>query len=441
MFAVQLVALISLLVPAYGTPEWARAEEPEWYFSGKDQFRISEEKNVIVFILDYFSDYYIDGMLTEYPDGLDCLKDFTRYTNAESGYMGTFPSAAHMLTGGEMEPEKPLTQWLSDIWKQDHTVRFYKEAKAQNYKVCYNHYKDGKEKILCGNNGEEMLSDYFSNVVYGSREYFVDRSLLYKVLLRMSQYRFTFDFSKNYFYTQETEYKDALVQLKDSIQHENYDFYEKLQQDGLKTDPEHKYLQIHHLMGTHSNMVDEFCKKEEHATRNQTARGCMELVDAYLQQLKKAGVYDQSDIIITSDHGNHLGVETQPIFFCKKAGQTLESMAVSDAPVSHCELLPTLEKMVLGNAFSGKTIDDFWEGQQRTREYWIRAYDKNLPKSTYPDSEEEVSMCNCYAVFRYTGNSEDKIKCLEQKPSEVIWMRNSFFAGSIDLEKMEYTQE
>ena len=87
LVGMQAVALVSLLVTAPEEAyERAKVDDRLW---GKDQYTVSADKNIIVFVLDYFSSLYLQQMMAVYPDGADCLHDFTYYSNADCTYYGT----------------------------------------------------------------------------------------------------------------------------------------------------------------------------------------------------------------------------------------------------------------------------------------------------------------------------------------------------------------
>ena len=67
-------------------------------------FKWFEIVTVIIFIIDYFANNYLNGVLRSYPHMLDDFKDFTYYSNCDPRYIGTYPSVTHMLTGNAFDP-------------------------------------------------------------------------------------------------------------------------------------------------------------------------------------------------------------------------------------------------------------------------------------------------------------------------------------------------
>lgn len=89
LLCIQAVALVSLLVTA--RDEAYHHKTQEWHLTGEDQYVVSANENVILIILDYFSNQRLLEVQAKFPDVADCLHDFTYYNNADCNYYGTFP--------------------------------------------------------------------------------------------------------------------------------------------------------------------------------------------------------------------------------------------------------------------------------------------------------------------------------------------------------------
>jgi predicted AlkP superfamily pyrophosphatase or phosphodiesterase len=143
-----------------------------------------------------------------------------------------------------------------------------------------------------------------------------------------------------------------------------------------------------HMYGAHPpyTMTSDFQYKPFDGKRDvhngnmlSQAIGSMKIVYEYISQLQELGKYDDATIIITADHGhntelyddegNITGISV-PIMFIKKSGETSEVIKESSAPVSHEDLMPTIEKAA-GIAVGERTIDDITEDEDRTRIFRI----------------------------------------------------------------------
>ena len=420
LLCIQFVALVSLWISA--KEEAYRYPEGKWHLSGEKQYVVSADKNVIVLILDYFSNQYLEPLETAYPGATDFLHDFTYYSNMDCTYFGTFPSLPHMLTGREVNMSQPINDWCREIWENDTTNTFYDALKEKDYQ--FNVYTPDTN-ILCGLNDVKILDGRLSNVANDAQEIDVYYKLLFKTMAKMSGYRMFPDMLKPYFYANIDEYADIVSVKENKINHNNYDFYQGLLENGLRTDKNSNYVIVQHLMGPHLYTTNEAGYYKEDSTLEETAKGCMVIVEEYLNQLKELGVYDDATIIITADHGG--GYDSQVIFYLKEPGEAHETSPVTNAPASFREFLPTIAGAAgLDAASYGQTIYDFSEDEQRERTVWLRMYNADYPTVPCYTGDKDGS-ANVYYGYTYTGEVEELLRQTEEGPSVIEPMADSYF--------------
>ena len=145
-------------------------------------------------------------------------------------------------------------------------------------------------------------------------------------------------------------------------------YYGQLQRQGLAVDDDAPAgaFRFIHLLGAHyPYSIDEHANDlgTDNSTKEQQAQGSMYIVAEYLRQLKELGVYDQSTIVITADHGKWfltpepLTTTSTPIMLVKPAKQSAQTdgaaagavtesaaggVQKSGMPVSHHDYLPTV---------------------------------------------------------------------------------------------------
>ncbi len=420
LLCVQAVALVSLLVTA--REDAYHHEAQEWHLTGEEQYVVSARENVILIILDYFSNQDLLEVQAAYPDVMDCLHDFTYYNNTDCNYYGTFPSVTHMLTGKEVDASIPVNDWFYKVWTDPDTVSFYEQLREKDYVV---HLYSPDTHHLCGTNDAEIFRTCFSNVTDSPRKVDVFYKLLFKTMTKMSCYRMMPELLKNVFYTEGSEYADIITYEDDIIHHNNADFYRGLLDTGLTADRDSNYFIIQHLLGTHEYTTTADCMQSPGSTLEDTAKGCMVMVEEYLNQLKQVGAYDNSTIIVTSDHGDM--VDSQVIFYIKEPGVTREAAAETNAPISLCELRPTIARAAgLDSARFGRTIYDFAENEQRERQVWVR--DSDIRYTIVQNyAEDRIGYANIYKVYKYTGDYDDLLLQIEQEQYDVVQMVDSFF--------------
>lgn len=423
LLCIQAVALVSLFLTAkeeaYQHPE----VEGTWHLSGENQYTVSADKNVIVLILDYFSNQYLEPMLEVYPGATDFLHDFTYYNNVDCTYYGTYPSLPRMLTGNSLDMSCSINEWFEQIWNSEKAETFYTMLSDKHY--VSNLYTPDT-KVICGTNDVKIMKGKLSNVVNSAQEIEIRNKLLCRTMSKMSLYRLVPEFLKPYFYTNMSEYADVVVVKENKINHQNFDFYKDLKEKGLQTDKSSNYYIVQHLMGWHENTTDEFGNYKADATTIETSKGCMVIVEEYLNQLKQLGVYDDATIILTADHGSPW--EPQVIFYIKEAGETHEESPITNAPVSLQEFLPTVAESVgLDYTMFGQSIHDFSEDELRERTVWMRMNDDAYPQVPC-FAEDKVGVDNVYYGYTYTGNLKDLQEQIGiNGPTEVVAVVDSYY--------------
>ena len=143
------------------------------------------------------------------------------------------------------------------------------------------------------------------------------------------------------------------------------------------------------------------------------------MLETFLNELKKAGVYDDATIIVSADHGYFECFQT--VFMIKLPGQTFDTFTSTSAPVAQEDIMPTILS-ILGEDYSaygsdfndeGTTVYDWNEGDYRLRTTRVWGY-----MSGYPDVEWIGNMdqwdaaangferYNVFGVFHYNGDRE-----------------------------------
>lgn len=421
LLAIQLVGFISMPLTA---PEKAFVRKSNGYrLSGIDEYTVSSHSNIIVIILDYFSNQYLDEMLAVYPDGADCLHDFTYYSNADCTYFGTFPSLLHMLTGVRVDPDVNLSEWAVEAWNDERTVQFYNAMHTEgNYKV---HVYTDSDVIEVGN-GCELLRNCIDNVTDDYERLSVDTPGIVRCLTKMSLYRFSPEMLKPFFFVGVSEYSSLVNYHNDHMRHFNPEFYSDLLLRGLTVDDSSNIFSFIHLLGTHEYDTAVDGTEKLDSNRVDTARGCMTIMEEYLRRLKEAGVYDDATIIITADHGGGDKGDMQPIEFIKRAGETHDISPVDTSPISHDDLIATIADAAgLDYSAYGRSIFSITPDEERERSFFLRTYDPDYPDIL--DRGGNKGTENVYYEYRYTGDGLWLINAVDAGPYRIIPMKQAFF--------------
>ncbi len=421
LLAIQVIAYLSLMISA--DDSCFHYPKAEYHFSGEEQYDLSKDGNIVLFVVDSLSTRDLRRALGIKPDALNGFNDFVYYTNVDCCYCGTYPSLTHMLTDYYLDFEAGVNDWTYDAWSDANCKSFYEGMKNEGYR-CLLYTPD--LNIICGNNDpNELLADKWDNFTDEPFEREVANSRIVKVMIKMAAYRMLPQVMKDVAYVDISEYSDAVRVIDNPIMHENYDFGDKLEDGGISTHNGNKVFAVQHIMGIHSFKNDEYGKFKDNSTCDETTLGCLHILNEYIEQMKKAGVYDNSTIIITADHGWDMG--QQPVFFLKEAEASSDKMQENNAPITFHELLPTIAQIAGVKMINdAATIYDYKQDELRERKLYIRFYMEDYPNVPYYGGGKDGT-ANVYLEFTYTGDEDDLLKYYFDKPSKIIPMVDSYF--------------
>ncbi len=329
----------------------------------------------------------------------------------------------HMLTNNELDFEAGINTWSYDSWNSEKCRYFYDEMHNSGY-VCNLYTLD--LNILCGDNEyDKLLARKWDNFTDAALKRETDSIGIQKTMIKMALYRAMPKLAKNVSYVDMSDYSDVVRTIDDPIMHENYDFYEGLLENGLSKGSKDKMFIVQHLMGTHLHKNDSFGIYKENAGEEETALGFIYIVSEYISLMKRLGVYDSSTIIITADHGWEYG--QQPIFFIKEKNITQDDIIDNASPVSFHELLPTpAYEAGIDPQPIGETIFSYSPEDQRKRTLYVWDYRDEYPGVPYYDGSR-MGYANVYVGYTYTGDEDDLLDLLFEKPSVIIPMIDSYF--------------
>ena len=327
---------------------------------------VSPKSNVIVFVLDMFDTEDMDDVMATYPEAADELGGFTWYHNSVGSIIPTRYGVPYIVTGHSFDPSSndefttdQLESWFSDENLLD-------VANAQGYSVGV--YSDSVTY------GARALEGKTMNV-HGVEPFFADFLSCAKALGGCGLYRDLPYLLKPIFWFTTDQLNDAVVP-SDARTPENTpyvlddaDMHERLSQPVLTasdTSEGGAYRVIHcqgshwpYIMDENGNRVTE---AQDRSALVSQARGSLDIVEEYIRQLKDLGVYDNTTLIITADHGvfpwnnKYLPKTSSPILLVKPAGaDASQPLQTSEVPTGHIDLPATLEWAV--GAWSGDASD------------------------------------------------------------------------------------
>lgn len=308
---------------------------------------LGEDNNVVMFILDMTDVKVLEQIIEENSSFIDPLNDFTFYSNCSSVFSHTDSAMSYILTGTK--------------WSDDNEDIYSTYAYSENDTFLKKLYSAGVRL------GIYTSSDYISEDYYSMLENYSENieqdsivSNTISTMWRTSMYRAApFSFKINYYY-----YSDNIEGMTDIGDRWSMDndifFHNMIKSNGLSVaEGALGTFNLYHMRGSHYPyyLSDDITLDNSHtevSVYSQT-RGAMKIVYEYIDELKKLGLYDDTTIIITADHGaanntrscydetkNQMNGTCMPILLVKMPDQHGDVLTYNPAPVYHGNMLSTV---------------------------------------------------------------------------------------------------
>lgn len=357
------------------------------YLAFDGEFTLSKNENVIFFIIDTCDSYVITESLKKYPDLFDKLDGFTYYPNSVSHHSRTYPSVPYLLTKETCYFDVPYTQYVASAHQKSTFLEEIKATGADTRLYTSSSYVDNSLLGVVDN-----FKTYNSSSLSAIKPFYLIKKMLKISLYRIMPYLF-----KDYFVYSSNEINAQVVNNDKVGIFESDDIFFKYVRDyGLTIDENYeKSFRFYHFWGTHAG-----CDLDENANRSHTIndftaslRGCMRIIEEYIQQMKDLGIYEKSTIIITADHGNSssksgtidISGPVTSMMLVKPANSFGTPVKTSQAPVCHDDLFATaLDGLGASGEKYGRRIFDIKEDEERDRYYYFSAF--------YSDINGEIAL-------------------------------------------------
>ena len=375
-------------------------------FTNKDQLVLTEKgDNILVILADGFDGIDFLPVLDEEPGFKECFEGFTFYRNTLGTSLFSQESGITLLTGNQLKAGPTFRENINEAFDTSILYDVLLENGYSNYLYVGN-------SSMLGSDVESKVENFGNKKVEINS--LVDAG---KMLYRMVAFKYApHEFKKHFWYT-----TMDFNTLKDTYKGmgSNFDLYDLVLTQGVKTDSDKKNVyQFYWIQGPHEPAtMDRFCSpieqvanmaddEYEQAQFEQTI-GVVRIFTQIISALKSAGVYDNTTIIFTADHGWDL--RRNPLFLVKTKNATGE-MEISDAPISMIEdYLPTMLYYITGEKKYGKTIYDYEEEMHRERPFYVYDFDSDRNYSIRYD-------------LSYDGMYSAKYELGTELDAKLIWM-------------------
>ena len=359
----------------------------ESYLSEDGMYEVSENENVIIFVLDAFDDAYFQEILKqETAKYQEIFRDFTHFNNTVVGGSRTKIGMPAIITGEHYPGEISYIEYIEEAFNRD---KLYTVLQEKNYDVRFYtepvFIPDGcselvQNQVLAGHKISSfsgLTGKYFSLTLYKYVPH----------ILKSFFWLYTGDFD---------QYKEGKLSKEYAI--DDAVFFADLEENGLSATQDKNAFRLYHLNGAHPpyRINEHACAVEpEDTSRNSQAKGALYIVEEYISQLKVLGVYDSSTIIIMADHGDEN--PAHGILLVKERNQE-GSFNEVNSPVSYYDLHGEILKEI--GEVNNQSFFDIEENISRNRYFYSNITDSAAMKVAEYEIDGDIN----YSDIKETGN-------------------------------------
>lgn len=333
----------------------------------KNMLEMSNDTNFIILVLDAVDAGTLSQVVEENPEYESVFDDFTYYENTLGAYTYTKHSIPFILSGDWYENKGAFNEYVNSSIQDS---QLFSELEAERYKMAlYDHDLKLDANVFNGD---------FDNMVI-SQGKVKSYTKFTSLILQLAGIKYAPYDLKHFFYdspSQLEQVREVSTDAGDKLFYwENPTFYKRLQEEPITTIDD-KCFKFIHLEGAHvPYRYDKNLNLISNGTYKDNIEASITLVKGYLEKLKEGNVYDNSVIIILSDHGyselaNARGRQN-PALFVKGINEKHE-MNVDHAPISYADLQTAYQRLLAGK--ESKESFDYKEGDTRERRFLLYIY-------------------------------------------------------------------
>lgn len=396
--AIQVVTLIVL----FSNVKPKTLNNSDRIFTNEGKYTVSSENNVCVFILDCYDSKEFNKFIEEHPEYKNELfTEFTYYPNTVGGSTRTVLALPHILTGKPYIDEKTYLTYLNESYNS--TV-LYDDLEKSNYDTriyTESTFAPSSIKVNIDNlyTGEKKVADYnklnYCMYKFTACKYFPH-------ILKKYVWMYSGDFDEA---AEDNKSDEASYTINDAA------FYKNLKEDGLVLRNDKNAFRLYHLKGAHPSytLKSDATSDGSDTSFEEQQQGVMTILNEYFKQMKDLGIYDNSTIIICSDHGEG-GVEYNPLFMVKKGMET-NNYTISELPVSYDNLQPTILAAIGNNNTGVKSIWELTMDDNAERYFYFQETVQNKAieykiTGTVGKNEEVIQTGRTFDIFKSTDDGE-----------------------------------
>lgn len=371
-----LTAMLAVTLVVLGIGSSSSSAGQMYYSSAEGLQKYSTDKNFVIFVVDMVDGDTFESVVNESEEYQNALRDFTYYNNTLCAYPYTYYAVPQLLSGEWYEGGEIYDTFRSRCLRESPLF-----TRLQNENWQMGMYLD---ELIFDKNAEP---ERFYNLRWQASN-IVSHSAFWRVILRMSCVKNApFDFKRLGYSLPEKlnglKYGN-LYNTDTWFVYHNSNFLESCQQadstqNGGKTDLcQDKMFKYIHVEGAHYPFQYgphmENVEGTDQANYRNNVAGTVYMIGQYLDMLRNNGTYDNTAIVIMSDHGfaqDENGGEANEgrqhsIFLAKGFGES-HDYAENAAPLSYDDLQTAFSRLLDGA--QGDAVTDWKAGDQRERRY------------------------------------------------------------------------
>ena len=296
--------------------------------------QLSKEQNIIYVVLDAFDHEILADIIRDNQlDITDEFKDFIYFSNYTSLYPQTKSSG--------------IAQFTDEIYQNEIPFKEFHEKVFSSGKSTFEQLKNhGWDNIIYPSNAIYAPNiELYSNITDGSKD--------------MRQLNSLYDI---------TYYKIAPLMFKNMIRgvqqysKDNWDFAFLNNLNHKVKENNNKTFLLVHLIGAHAPyVVNENLEMSAESSQQKQAIASLKLMKMFIDKLKKEGFYDNSLIVITSDHGAR-ALRSHPILFIKPYNSKSDKLLTDNRAFSQHSMNKILLNYAVNKTYN---INSFPEEENR----------------------------------------------------------------------------
>lgn len=327
-------------------------------------FTYSEDRNFLILVLDAVDGVAFEQSMARDPSYPTVFEDFTYFSNTTGGYPYSKCSIPLIVTGQWYEAQEDFVEFETAAFSAS---PFLQEITRQGYRKWiypYDPYVTASVKV---GDFENLTMDQPGFGSFG----FPCKLLIKMALVKHAPWDLKF-----LGYDLPGRLNEEMVFAGDGemayYDWSDLSFYKRLVDENpiaVVNEPCYKYL---HLEGAHEpHVYDKDLNVLESSPYRDVIEANFKMVKLFLDRMKEAGVYDNTVILIMSDHGSHNGMDLDtinqhPILLIKGIGEKHDFQR-DDAPISYDDLQQAYFK--LADGMQSEEVFSWQEGDTRDRRF------------------------------------------------------------------------